>query len=68
MTKKNYAAMSDQELKRYFLTHRDNEAFYAYIDRRHSRSRGAIVEFDDPAWEEKIIAVIQAQLEKDSTK
>lgn len=38
MTKVNFVAMSDRELKQYILSHRDDrEAFYAYIDRRHSR-------------------------------
>jgi hypothetical protein len=33
MTKVNYAVMSDQELKQYLLTHKDDqEAFYAYMD------------------------------------
>jgi hypothetical protein len=63
MTKVNYAAMSDQELKHYLLNHRDDqEAFYAYMDRRKARHRDAAIEFDDPAWEEKIIALIQKQL------
>ncbi|WP_372443449.1 DUF6887 family protein, partial [Arcanobacterium phocae] len=36
----NYAAMSDRELKDYFLARRDdNLAFQAYMDRRHSRSQ-----------------------------
>ncbi|WP_442937944.1 DUF6887 family protein [Nostoc sp.] len=35
MNKVNYAAMNDQELKSYFLTHRDDkEGFHAYMDRR----------------------------------
>jgi hypothetical protein len=63
MTKVNYAVMSDQELKQYLLTHKDDqEAFYAYMDRRKSRHRGAAIKLDDPAWEEKIIAAIQQQL------
>ncbi|MEH2236510.1 DUF6887 family protein [Nostoc sp.] len=66
MNKVNYAAMSDQELKSYFLTHRDDkEAFYAYMDRRKSLPRHAAIKLDDPAWEEKIIAVIQKQLGSD---
>jgi hypothetical protein len=63
MTKVNYAAMSDQELKRYILTHRDDqEAFHAYMDRRRSRPRRTAINFDDPDWENKIVSVIQAQL------
>lgn len=55
--------MSDQGLKSYLLTHKDDkEAFYAYMDRRKSRHRDAAIKLDDPAWQEKIIAVIQKQL------
>ena len=64
MKQVNYAAMNDQELKRYMLAHReDKEAFNAYLDRRHSRSNKTTIEFDDPAWEKKIISVIQTQLD-----
>jgi hypothetical protein len=63
MTKINYAAMSDQELKHHILTHRDDqEAFHNYMDRRRSRSNRTAVKFDDPDWEEKVLAAIQAQL------
>ncbi|MBW4511350.1 MAG: hypothetical protein KME64_33285 [Scytonematopsis contorta HA4267-MV1] len=63
MTQINYAAMTDEELKRYFLAHRDdNEAFYAYMDRRKSRPRRAVIRPDDPDWEEKLMAEVQAQL------
>lgn len=66
MNKVNYVEMSDQELKSYFLTHRDDkEAFYAYMDRRKSPPRDAAIKLNDPAWEEKIIAVIQKQLDSD---
>lgn len=57
MSNVNYAAMSDRELKRYILTHRDDrEAFYAYMDRRHSRPHKVSIKLDDPAWEEKILS------------
>ncbi|BBD67033.1 hypothetical protein NIES4072_56890 [Nostoc commune NIES-4072] len=66
MNQVNYTAMSDQELKSYFLNHKDDkEAFYAYMDRRKSRYRDAAIQLNDPAWEEKIIAVIQKQLGSD---
>ncbi len=36
MNQPNFQTMSQQELKEYFLTHRDDkEAFYAYIDKLH---------------------------------
>lgn len=64
MKQVNYAAMNNQELKRYMLAHReDQEAFNAYLDRRHSRSNKTVIEFDDPAWEKKIISVIQEKLD-----
>jgi hypothetical protein len=66
MNQVNYAAMGDQELKSYLVTHKDDkEAFYAYMDRRKSRPRDTAIKLNDPAWEEKIIAVIQKQLGSD---
>ncbi|MEH2281595.1 MAG: hypothetical protein V7K90_09645 [Nostoc sp.] len=66
MNKVNYAGMSDQGLKSYLLTHKDDkEAFYAYMDRRKSRHRDTPIKLNDPAWQEKIIAVIQKQLGSD---
>ncbi|WP_445629927.1 DUF6887 family protein [Nostoc sp. DSM 114167] len=66
MNNVNYAAMSDQELKSYFINHKDDkEAFYAYMDRRKSRHSDAAIQLNDPAWEEKITAVIQKQLGSD---
>ena len=63
MTEVNYEARSDQELKRYILNNRkDLEAFHVYMDRRHSRPNRTVVKFDYPAWEEKIVSEIQAQL------
>ncbi len=63
MTQVNYAAMSDQELKRYILDHRDDrEAFYIYMDRRHSRPHKVVIKFDDPDWEAKLVAVIQEKV------
>jgi SAM-dependent methyltransferase len=60
MNNVNYAAMSDRELKRYILTHRDDrEGFYAYMDRQRSRPRKVTIKLDDPAWEEKIISEIR---------
>ena len=63
MNNVNYAAMSDRELKRYILTHRDDrEGFYAYMDRRRSRPSQVTIKLDDPAWQEKIISAIRVQL------
>jgi len=59
MSSVNYAAMSYQELRRYFLTHRgDAAAFQAYLTRRRERSNPVITAIDDPDFESKIQASI----------
>ncbi len=68
MTQVNYAAMSDQELKQYMLSHRDDQtAFQSYMDRRNARPNKTSIAFDDPDWEEKVLAAIQQQVERDRT-
>ena len=63
MSNINYAAMSDRELRQYILTHRDDrEAFYAYMDRRHSRPSKVTIKLDEPAWQEKMISAIRMKL------
>jgi hypothetical protein len=43
MSQVNYTAMSDRELKKYFLEHRDDEvAFQEYLERRRRQSSGMI--------------------------
>jgi Ni/Co efflux regulator RcnB len=66
MSKIDYATMSLDEAKAYFLTHReDNEAFYAYMDKLHSSNRAIVIESDDPAWQEKVACQVQARLGQD---
>lgn len=61
----NYDAMSDSELKRYFLDHREDQAaFYAYMDRRYARPNRQTISPDDPEWQQKLIASIKRQLGK----
>lgn len=66
MTKANYTAMTDQELKLYLVNHRDDReafyAYYAYMDRRKSPKRDVAIELNDPNWEQKIKAAIKKQL------
>jgi hypothetical protein len=63
MTPINYATMTDQELKQYFLNHRDDEAaFHAYMDRINARPKKAGIKLDDPNWEEKLKAVVEEKL------
>ena len=63
MTTINYAAMTDQELKRYMLEHRDDtQAFYAYMDRRNARAHRDVIAPDDPDWEAKFKAMVERQV------
>ncbi|MUG92689.1 hypothetical protein F7734_09580 [Scytonema sp. UIC 10036] len=64
MSQVNYAAMSDRELKRYFLEHREDEAaFQAYLERRRRDAR-VIAKLGDPDFDAKIEAAIRQKLQK----
>lgn len=64
----NYAAMTDEELKRYFLEHRDDvSAFHAYMDRRDARPRSPGIHPDDPDFEQKLKLAIQRQIDRTKT-
>jgi hypothetical protein len=64
MSRINYDAMSDAELKQYFLKHRgDRAAFQAYLDRINQRPRRIIASPDDPDFDEKVQAAIRQKLE-----
>jgi hypothetical protein len=64
MSQVNYAAMSDRDLKQYFLRHRgDKTALQAYLDRLSDRPREIITTVDDPDFDEKIQAAILRQLQ-----
>lgn len=60
-----FDVMTDQELKRYFLKHRDDESFHAYMDRRYARPNRHAITPDDPEWEAKVIASIKRQMAND---
>lgn len=63
----DYTAMSYQELRRYFLSHReDKAAFQAYPAKRRERSRPVITKFDAPDFDDKIQAAIRQQMANDS--
>ena len=60
----NYDAMSDAELKQYFLKHRgDQAALQAYLDRLNQRPRRIIASANDPNFDQKAQAAIQQKLE-----
>ncbi|WP_416676442.1 DUF6887 family protein [Egbenema bharatensis] len=64
MSQTNYDAMSDAELKQYFLKHRgDQAAFQAYLDRINQRPRRIIARPDEPDFDEKVQAAIRQKLE-----
>jgi hypothetical protein len=63
MSQVDYTAMSYQELRRYFLKHReDKAAFQAYLARHRERSRPVITRVDDPDFDNKIQTAIRQQL------
>jgi hypothetical protein len=63
MTSVNYATMSYHELRRYFLTHRDDMvAFQTYLARRRERSRRVITTISDPEFDSKLHTAIQQQM------
>lgn len=64
MSQVNFDAMSDDELKRYFLANRQDEsAFQAYMDRFNQRPKSVIAKPDDPDFDAKIQAAIRRKLE-----
>jgi hypothetical protein len=63
MSQVNYTAMSYQELRRYFLAHReDKAALQAYLDRRRERSHSIITTVSDPDFDTKIQSAIRQQI------
>ena len=63
MSHVNYNAMSDAELKQYFLQNRqDQAALEAYLDRLNQRPRMIIASPRDPDFSEKIQAAIRQKL------
>ncbi|GBF80782.1 DUF6887 family protein [Aphanothece sacrum] len=64
MSEINYAAMSDEALREYFLKHRDDEsAFQAYLERRRSHPRQVITKVGDPDFDLKIERAIEQKLQ-----
>jgi hypothetical protein len=60
----DYAAMSDQELKQYWLANRQDEAaLQAHLDRLNQKPRRVITTIDDPAFETKLDQEIRRQMQ-----
>ncbi len=64
MSQINYDAMSDAELKQYFLKHRGNKAaLQAYLNRLNRRPLRIIASPSDPDFDEKVQAAIRQKLD-----
>jgi hypothetical protein len=64
MSQINYDAMSDAELRAYFLAHcQDLEAFQAHLDRLNRHSPTVVANPADPDFDEKLQALIRQKLE-----
>lgn len=64
MSQVNYNAMSNTELKQYFLKHRGNRAaFGAYLDRINQHPLRIIASPSDPDFDEKVQVAIRRKLE-----
>ena len=66
MSQINYSAMTDKELRQYFVKHREDKiALQAYLDRLSERpNKKVITTLDDPDFDEKIQAAIRQQMER----
>jgi hypothetical protein len=63
MNQVNYTAMSDKELKQYFLRHRDDKvALQVYIDRLADKPKEIVTTLNDPDFYIKIEAAVSRQM------
>jgi hypothetical protein len=68
MSQVNYDAMSDAQLKEYFLKHRgDRSALKAHLDRINQRPLRVIASPGDPDFDEKVRSAIRQKLEAASS-
>ena len=67
MSQVNYDAMSDAELKQYFLQHREDTALQAYLDRLNERPHKVIATPGNPDFDTKIQAAIRQQLQAEQS-
>lgn len=65
MSQIDYASMTLDEAKQYFLEHRgDQDAFYSYMDKLHDSGRAIVIDPTDPDSEAKAQAAIQQKLDR----
>ncbi len=68
MNQINYDAMSDTELRTYFLAHRhDQDVFHAHLDRLNRQSPSIVANPAEPDFDEKLQALIRQKLEATQT-
>jgi hypothetical protein len=68
MTFTNYDAMNLDELRRYLLTHREDEtAFHTYVDRSKTAGRMITIDPSDPEWEANLEHRIRQATSDEST-
>lgn len=66
MNQIDYSKMSDEQLKNYFLAHRNHsDALSTYLQRRKQHKHEIITTVDDPDFDDKIAAAIKAQIDRD---
>jgi hypothetical protein len=64
MSQVNYATMTDQELKQYFLDHREDRiALQTYLDRIRDRPHNVITTVDDPDFDAKMQVAFHKQMQ-----
>ena len=67
MSEINYAAMSNQALREYFLAHRNEPlALQAYLERRNEQPRKVITKVGDSDFDLKIAKAIEEKLKQRS--
>jgi len=67
MSQVDYASMTLDEAKKYFLEHRnDQEAFHAYMDKLHASGRAIVIDPTDPESEKRAIASIEEKSKRGS--
>jgi hypothetical protein len=64
MSQINYLNMSEQELRQYWLSHKEDKlALDAYLQRRSQRPQGTTFHPDDADFEDRLNALVQRQLQ-----
>jgi hypothetical protein len=65
MNQIDYSAMTDEELRQYFLRHREDKlALQNYLDRMGNIPRPVITTVDDPDFDTKIQAAILQKMSR----